>query len=128
MPEAVLETPGDDTQPQEKASHPTKGRRFRLLGQGEGDYCIYQLAPQESQLPTGCLVPIPDIPRFESTAEALRWIRANSGDLLAGKQVMIFQAMEILSIKVVNQPVVSIKKKQKIQVSGPAETEAVPTL
>lgn len=112
-------TPGDDAQAQDKASHPTKGRRYRLLGQGEGDYCIYQIAPQGGNLPVGCLIPIPDVPRFESTAEGLRWIRTDSGDLLAGKQVMVFQAMEILSINVVSKPQVSIEKKPKVQVGGP---------
>ena len=118
-----LTTPGGDAEPQEKASHPTKGRRFRLLGKGEGDYCIYQIAPDGSQLPKGSLLPIPNVPRFEATAEAMRWIRSDSGDLLAGKQLMVLQAMEILSVNVVNKPVVSISKKQKIQVSGPGETE-----
>lgn len=122
MPAEMLETPGDDTKPQERASHPTKGRRYRVLGAGEGDYCIYQIAPEGSDFPSGCLIPIPEVPRFESTAEALKWIKSDSGDKLAGKQVMVFQAMEICTINVVNKPTVSIDKKPKIQVSGP-ETE-----
>ena len=112
-------TPGDDAAPQESASHPTKGRRFRVLGKGEGDYCIYQIAPQDSQFPAGCLIPLPDIPRFESAAEAMRWVRNDSGDQLAGKQVMVFCAHEILTVNVVNKPVVSIDKKPKVQISGP---------
>ena len=122
-PAADLTTPGDDSKPQEKQSHPTKGRRYRVLGKGEGDYCIYQIAPADSDFPQGCLIPVPDVPRFESTAEALKWIRSDSGDKLAGKQVMVFQAMEICTINVAQKPVVSIDKKPKILVSGP-ETEA----
>ena len=121
-PPGALNTPGDDAEAQPKASHPTKGRRYRVLGKGEGDYCIYQIAPDGSDLPKGALVPIPDVPRFESTAEAMRWLRMDSGDKLAGKQVMVFQAMEICTINVVSKPSVSIEKKPKIQVSGP-ETE-----
>ena len=120
---ADLTTPGDDANPKPQASHPTKGRRYRVLGKGEGDYCIYQIAPQGSEFPVGCLIPIPDVPRFESTAEAMRWVRTDSGDKLAGKQIMVFQAMEICTINVVAKPQISIEKKPKIQVSGP-ETEA----
>jgi len=117
-----LTTPGDDAAPNPTASHPTKGRRYRVLGAGEGDYCIYQIAPADSQFPKGCLIPIPEVPRFETTAEAMKWVRTDSGDKLAGKQIMIFQAMEICTISVVNKPVIAIEKKPKIQVSGP-ETE-----
>jgi len=112
------QTPGDDATPQ-KAIHPTKGRRFRVMGQGEGDYCIYQIAGQDSQLPGGCLVPIPEVPRFSSCAEAMRWIRNDSGDSLAGKQVMVFCAHEILTIQVENRPRVNIQAKPKVQISGP---------
>jgi hypothetical protein len=115
-------TPGDDAQEQPKASHPTKGRRYRVLGAGEGDYCIYQITPDGSTLPKGSLIPIPEVPRFETTAEAMKWVRTDSGDKLAGKQIMVFQAMEICTISVINKPVVAIAKKPKIQVSGP-ETE-----
>lgn len=117
-----LATPGDDAEAQSKASHPTKGRRYRVLGQGEGDYCIYQIAPASDQLPGGALVPIPEVPQFESTAEARRWARAESGDKLAGKQIMILQVMDIGNFTVVNKPTVSVDWKPKIQVSGP-ETE-----
>lgn len=113
------QTPGDDATPQAPASHPTKGRRFRVLGSGEGDYCIYQIAPEDSQFPKGCLIPLPDVPRFESAAEAMRWVRNDSGDVLSGKQVMVFCAHEILTVSVVNRPQVSIDKKPKIQISGP---------
>ncbi len=116
-------TPGDDAAPQEPRKHPTKGRRFRVLGSGEGDYCIYQIAPPESQLPQGCLVPIPEIPRFATAAEAMRWIRADSADLLAGKQVMVFCAYEIMTINVVNKPQVSIERKPKVLIGGPEQVE-----
>ena len=119
---ADLTTPGDDADAKPQASHPTKGRRFRLLGKGEGDYCIYQLAPDGSQFPKGCLIPIPEVPRFENTAEARRWSEMESGDKLAGKQVMIFHVMDIGNFTVENKPVVTVNWKPKIQVSGP-ETE-----
>jgi hypothetical protein len=115
-----LATPGDDaaTQPA-PAIHPTKGRRFRVMGKGEGDYCIYQIAPQDSQFPGGCLIPLPEVPRFENHAGAMKWIRNDSGDMLAGKQVMVFCAHEILTIAVENRPRVTINAKPKVQISGP---------
>lgn len=117
---ATKTTPGDDSTPQQaSAIHPTKGRRFRVMGAGEGDYCIYQIAPQDSQFPQGCLIPLPDIPRFENQAGAMKWIRNDSGDTLAGKQVMVFCAQEILTITVENRPRVSINAKPKVQISGP---------
>ena len=116
-------TPGDDATPQTSASHPTKGRRFRVLGGGEGDYCIYQIAPQDSQFPAGCLIPIPELPRFGTCAEAMRWIKNDSGDTLAGKQVMVFCAHEILTIAVENRPRVTINAKPKVQISGPETVE-----
>ncbi len=118
----TLQTPGDDAAAKQTASHPTKGRRFRVMGAGEGDYCIYSIAPPGGQLPDGCLIPIPEVPRFESTAEARKWAKHGSGDLLAGKQVIIFQVMDIGNCEVQNQPVVTMTWKPKIQVSGP-ETE-----
>ncbi|MEE8372654.1 MAG: hypothetical protein V3R87_02815 [Dehalococcoidia bacterium] len=119
-------TPGDDTQPKPKRSHPSKGRTYRVLGEGEGDYCIYEITPQGSQLPLGCLVPIPETPRFESTSQAEKWIRGESMDLLMGKQVMIFKAMEIMTIEVLNRPQISITKKPRILVKTPeAEDGAV---
>lgn len=115
-------TPGDDAEAQPKASHPTKGRRYRVLGKGEGDYCIYQIVPESSNLPGGALVPIPEVPQFESTADARRWAKSESGDRLAGKQIMILQVMDIGNFTVVSKPMVSVDWKPKVQVSGP-ETE-----
>ncbi len=118
-----LTTPGDDADAKATASHPTKGRRYRVLGVGEGDYCIYQIAPQGSEFPAGCLIPIPEVPRFESTAEARRWAKGESKDLLAGKQIMVVQVMDIANAAVETRQVVTLTWKPKIQVSGP-ETEA----
>ncbi len=117
-------TPGDDATPkQSTAIHPTKGRRFRVMGTGEGDYCIYQIAPQDSQLPPGALLPLPEVPRFENHAAAMKWVRNDSGDLLAGKQVMVFCAHEILTITVENRPKVTINAKPKVQISGPEKAD-----
>lgn len=112
-------TPGDDAKPKPKRSHPSKGRTYRVLGEGEGDYCIYEITPQGSQLPSGSLVPIPGTPRFESTSQAEKWIRSDSGDLMMGKQVMIFKAMEIMTIQVLNRPQIAIEKKPRILVKTP---------
>jgi hypothetical protein len=98
--------------------------RKRVLGKGEGDYCIYQIAPPGGEIPQGSLVPIPEVPRFESTADAVRWIKNDSGDTLAGKQVMVFRAMEILSIQVEAKPTVTVTAKPKTVVNDPTKEEA----
>jgi hypothetical protein len=98
---------------------PQRGIRKRVLGDGEGDYCIYEIAGPDLNLPKGTLVPIPTIPRFVDTQKALQWIRNESGDLLAGKQVMIFRACEILSLVVQQKPTVVIQSKPKVTVTKP---------
>jgi hypothetical protein len=90
-----------------------------VLGEGEGDYCIFQMIGQGQDLPAGSLVPIPSVPRFETTAQAERWVRTESGDLLMGKQVMIFKAMEVLRINMQTKPQLVIEKKPRVLVSTP---------
>lgn len=102
---------------------PQRGTRRRVLGEGEGDYCIYEIAPNGSGLPAGSLVPLPTIPRFTSTVEAVRWIRLKSGDLLAGKQLMVLRALEIMHVQVQQAPQVVISAKPKITVTNPKAGE-----
>lgn len=101
---------------------PQRGARKRVLGEGEGDYLIYEIIGEGSPIPKGALMPIPAVPQFEDTAKALAWIRNESGDLLAGKQVMIFRACEILSLRVQQQPKVVIESKPKVTISKAPET------
>ena len=103
---------------------PRRGIRKRVLGEGEGDHCIYMVAGQNSELPQGSLTPIPNVPRFSSTVEAMRWIRNDSGDLLAGMQLMIFQAKELMNISVVNKPTVQIDMKPKVVINDPLNEKA----
>ena len=98
---------------------PNRGIRKRVLGEGEGDYCIYEIAQQGTDMPAGSLIPIPTIPRFIDTARALKWVRNESGDVLAGKQVMILRACEIISLQITNKPTVVISSKPKITVKQP---------
>ena len=102
-----------------RESVPQRGIRKRVLGSGEGDYCIYEIATSGSDFPAGSLLPIPDVPRFEATTEAVRWIKNESGDLLTGKQVMIFRAMEIMTIQVASRPTIEIISKPKVVVNDP---------
>jgi hypothetical protein len=111
--------PADPTTPP-KASHPTKGRRFRVLDGDGGDVCIVRIiGKNDKNFPAGTMLPIPEVPRFETSTEAVKWIKNDSGDLLKGMQVMVFQAKELMSIKVENTPKVTITSKPKRQVSGP---------
>lgn len=98
-------------------ANPNRARRMRVLGKGEGDYCIYEVVPPEStEIPPGALLPIPGVPRFTDTVKANAWIRKESGDLLHGKQVMIFRAMDLLRVGVEMKPVVTIVAKPKLSV------------
>lgn len=119
------ETPSDPVPEAvgEKKKVPQRGIRRRVLGEGEGDYCIYEIAVPGGDLPQGTLIPIPAIPRFEDTNEAIRWIKNESGDLLAGKQVMIFRACEIMSLQIQHKPTVVIQSKPKVTVTAPAAVE-----
>jgi len=103
--------------PQEapKRKVPNRGIRKRILGNGEGDYCIYQIVGPDKDMPQGSLLPLPEIPRFESTVEAIRWIKG-SGEKLVGKQIMVLRAMEIMNIRVRAQPSIEIDSKPKIVV------------
>lgn len=103
---------------------PQRGMRKRVLGDGEGDYLIYEIIGEGQQIPRGALMPIPKVPQFVDTAKALAWIRNESGDLLAGKQVMIFRACEILSLRVQQQPKVVIESKPKVSVAKKMETSS----
>lgn len=116
-----LTTPGDDTDPPGPAQHPTKGRRYRLFDDGMGDYRIYCIANAElvtRGLAPGSLLPIPEVPGFETTADAMKYIR-NSGNQFQGMQLMVLRGMEIVEVKVESNPRVTINAKPKQQVSGP---------
>lgn len=121
-PSAPVDAPADA--PTEKRKVPNRGIKKRVLGEGEGDYCIFELIGDHEHIPRGSLVPIPTIPRFIDTANAMRWIRQESGDLLAGKQVMVFRACEILSLVVQSKPQVVINSKPKVTVTKPEKSDA----
>jgi hypothetical protein len=114
-------TPSDSPTavPPEKKKHPNRGTRKRVLGEGEGDYCIGELVGEGTSIPRGSIVPIPTVPRFIDTATAMKWIRNESGDLLAGKQVMVYRACEILSLQIQSKPQVVIQTKPKVTVTKP---------
>lgn len=96
-------------------ANPNKAKRKRVLGKGEGDYCVYEVVPPDStEIPGGALLPIPGVPRFTDTVQANRWIKSESGDLLHGKQVMVFRAMDLHRLTVEMTPVVKIISKPKM--------------
>ena len=100
---------------------PTRGKRYRLWK--DGDYCIYQIAAPDGGLPSGSLVPLSDVPHFEGSKEAMKFVE-NSGDMFAGKQLFIMRGYEILKIEVQNTPKLTISKKPKIQVAGPESEDS----
>jgi hypothetical protein len=120
--QAVLETPTDEVTPSEGKA-PTRANRYRLFDDEQGDYRIYQILPKSDQHPQGTLAPIPQVGGFVSTYQARKFIN-NSGDLLKGKQVMIFKGLELCKIDVETVLKVQVKFKPKKAVTGPAATEA----
>ena len=120
---ALNGTPGDEHTPMRgPRKAPQRGIRKRVLGNGEGDYCIYRIAGKnEPDVPAGALIPIPDVPRFETTARAIQWIKNSSGDRLAGMQVMVFKAMDILSIQVASKPSIEVLSKPRVVVKDPTQ-------
>ena len=51
---------------------------------------------------------------------AMQWIRNESKDLLTGKSLMVFQAKELLTIRVQTKPTVVIEAKQKVTLTDPS--------
>jgi hypothetical protein len=122
MSEESTDTPVDPIEAQ-KLRVPSRGRRTRVLGEGEGDHCIYIIGDGSSGIPEGCLIPIPNIPRFTTAANAKKWIRLNSGDLLANKQVIIFKALDIINVVVAVRQVMELQAKMKIEFNGVTDKE-----
>ena len=122
MNQTPVDVPTSEVKKQRRKM-PQRGIRRRVLGKGEGDYCVYEIANKASNVPAGSLIPIPGVPNFEDTNKALRWIKNESGDILAGKQVMIFRACEILALVIQTKPTVVIQSKPKVAVTMPDGAE-----
>jgi hypothetical protein len=118
----TLETPTDSPEAPVAGAKPTAANRYRLFDD-EGDYRIYEIAQKAAGLPKGSLLPIAEVPGFQSSAAARKWIN-NSGNKLEGKQFLILKGLEIGSVQVETKATVSVKFKKKTAVTGPAVTEA----
>ena len=118
---ATIETPTDSpTPPKAKRRKPTAANRFQLFDDEEGDYRIYEIAGAgHAPVPKGSLIPIAGVPGFGDMHIAKRFIN-NSGNLLEGKQMMIFKGLDICSVDVVTVAKVKVKFKPKKPIGGPA--------
>jgi hypothetical protein len=119
---AAPETPTDSVEAPEQSVKPTAANRYRLFDD-EGDYRIYEIAKADTGLPKGALLPLAEVPGFQSSAAARKWIN-NSGNKLEGKQFLILKGLEIGTVDVETKSVVKVKFKPKIPIGGPAATEA----
>jgi len=116
----MTSTPTDEAKPQPaKKKVPARGTRKRVLGEGEGDYLIMQVHPGGDGIPAKAMLPIPDTPQFENTNVAMKWIRQEGAEILAGKQLAIIAVKELLNIEVQQKPTVRIATKAKITVNDP---------
>ena len=94
-----------------------RGNRYRLFDDGTGDYRIYRIGTPDQDLPAGTLLQIPGVPGFESTKEALAYIK-QAPETFQGMQVMILRGMEILSIEVQSKPLLNVQAKPKTLIGG----------
>jgi hypothetical protein len=83
---------------------------------------VMQVAPADSGLPQGALVPIPEMPQFENCAKALQHLREN-GHTVQGMQLIILKAHRILSVQTATKPTVEIIEKPRHVSHEPPETE-----
>lgn len=113
------ETPTDEVDPPKAKARPARANRFQLFDDGEGDYRIYQIAPAESGMPKGSLMPIAGVPGFRDGQLARKFIN-NSGNLFQGKQLMILKGLEICFVEVQTITKVGVKFKPRKAVTGPA--------
>lgn len=118
----TAETPTDAAPGSTKGKKvPARGKRKRVLGKGEGDYKVMEVATGQGDVPKGALLPLPNTPQFEKTVDAMKWIRNESGDTLMGKQIAVIAFKELLDIRVETKPVVRISAKQKVVVNDPTK-------
>jgi hypothetical protein len=116
-----------------KKRHPQRGKKHRVLGEGEGDYVIAQVIRGHGSIPDGALVPVPgeseDRPflQFEAASHALRWIKNDTTERLGNGEVVIMKICEVMNLgvkQVVQKREIVFKKK--VQVAGPTvESEDV---
>lgn len=99
---------------------PNRGRRYQVFP--DGDYLIMQVAPADSGVPTGALLPIPEVPHFESVAKAFSWLRGN-GEVVQGMQLMVMKAQRILTVQAAQKVSVELIEKPRQLVSEPVEVE-----
>lgn len=93
-----------------KKKLPSRGNRYRLFDDGDGDYRIYQIAPGTSDFPTGTLLPIPGVPGFDSVKEADAYID-KSEDTFQRMQIMILKGCDIIALSV--ETTTKVRKNRK---------------
>lgn len=118
----AIETPTDSPEAPATA-RPTSANRYQLFEDGQGDYRIYEVARAELKLPPSTLIPIQEVPGFVDGGLAKKWLK-NSGDLLKGKQVMIFKGIDVARIEAETVTKVTVRFKAKKAITGPAVAEA----
>lgn len=118
----TLEPPGDEPTPGPKPKKKTgrkRGRhgRYLLFDDGHGNYRIYCIADDElrSQMggaPKGTLIPVPDVPGFDTSQKAVTFMR-QSGDKFEGMSCMILKGIHIVRPTINPKPTVELKFKPR---------------
>lgn len=111
---AAPEAPGADTAKTPKPT-PNRKKRYSYFDDGK-DYVILAVQRDESgaPIPNGPLVLVPEVPRFESASEALRWIR-QSGEKLQGLKVNVVRMMHSVSVVVENKPQITVNEDKRFE-------------
>lgn len=76
----------------------------------KGSFTVYEISREH---PKGALLPIEGVPKFQTQREAEAWIRDESGDLLSGKQFLLFRAVGIGSMQIEHVPQLKVQWKPK---------------
>lgn len=99
---------------------PQRGKRWRNYE--DGDYVVEQVAPDGSDLPKGCLIPLPGVGTFESVREALTWIK-NSGDVVSGMQLRVAKVQRVIQARTRKSVEVELVEKPRKLYKSPDPEE-----
>lgn len=123
---AASEAPGGDTAPaQPKKSG--RSKRYTFYEDGK-DWVLLtiQRDPQSgAQVENGALIAIPGAPRFETSTEAVKWLKTpgETQATLTGFSVLVVKMGHKFSVTVEAQPAITIQEDQRFE-RTPASADA----
>lgn len=126
----------DDTQPKTHGSSDGKhggsrpgsgrkrGKRYRTVPGGNGDFLIAQVSTPSDDLPKNSLVLVPGVPQFPTCSAAERWMKKESKDLFLGKTVAIVRMCKFFDPQLESSPQVVFIEHPRELINDPLEESA----